>query len=360
MRLLMFNLATDADDPLLGFTTRWIQAIAARVEFVHVITMRAGRFDLPENVRVHSVGKESGYSKPRRALEFYRHLRNVIVQGRIDACFSHMIPIFSLLAAPWLKLRKIPIVTWFAHPSVTSTLRLAHLLSDRMVASLPTAYPYRKDKLIVIGQGIDTDLFCPAPADQQEPPIILCVGRLSAVKDHPTLLRAAALLQGRFQRPFRLALVGGPASPADEEYARSLHTQGGELGLSTILDFVPPCPQTALLDWYRRSTIHVNLTPLGFGDKVTWEAMACATLCFASNDGYSETMGRWSDRLLFRQGDAEDLAARLAWALELSDIRRQQIGSNLRSAVLQQHSLTGLAGRLVTVLESECMRLNGS
>ena len=26
MRLLLFNLATDADDPILGFTTRWIEA----------------------------------------------------------------------------------------------------------------------------------------------------------------------------------------------------------------------------------------------------------------------------------------------------------------------------------------------
>ena len=51
MRLLWFNLATDVDDPVLGFTSRWIQAIATKVERIHVITMRAGRIELPENVR---------------------------------------------------------------------------------------------------------------------------------------------------------------------------------------------------------------------------------------------------------------------------------------------------------------------
>ena len=43
LRLLLFNLATDADDPALGFTTGWINALATHGANVHVITMRAGR-----------------------------------------------------------------------------------------------------------------------------------------------------------------------------------------------------------------------------------------------------------------------------------------------------------------------------
>jgi hypothetical protein len=73
-----------------------------------------GRVEVPENVRVYSVGKEKGYSEPRRAVEFYRHLFRVLREDRIDACFSHMIPIFTVLAAPVLKVKKIPIVTWYA------------------------------------------------------------------------------------------------------------------------------------------------------------------------------------------------------------------------------------------------------
>lgn len=113
MRLLWFNLATDLDDPILGFTSAWLRAAARRVEAVHVITMRAGRLELPENVRVYSVGKEKGYSKPRRALEFYRRLCRIINREGVEACFSHMIPIFSIMAAPLLKARGIPLVTWY-------------------------------------------------------------------------------------------------------------------------------------------------------------------------------------------------------------------------------------------------------
>ena len=87
MRLLWFNLATDVDDPVLGFTSRWFQAIATKVERIHVITMRAGRIELPENVRCDSVGKEAGYSRPRRIVECYRILLEVLRNEPVDACF---------------------------------------------------------------------------------------------------------------------------------------------------------------------------------------------------------------------------------------------------------------------------------
>ncbi len=347
MKLLLFNLATDADDPILGFTTRWIQALAKRVEFIHVITMRAGRVEVPENVRVYSVGKEKGYSEPRRAVEFYRHLFRILREDRIDACFSHMIPIFTVLAAPILKVKRIPIVTWYAHPSLTWILKLAHHLSDRMVASVATAYPYRKDKLVVVGQGIDTDFFCPNGSHPEEPPMILCVGRLSPVKDHPTLIRAAALLRERWQKPFRVVILGGPAGPKDEPYVRSLHQLVEELNLQDIVSFHPPVPQSALPNWYRRCTVHVNLTPTGFGDKVAWEAMACGRPCLVANEGFKETMGEYAGTLLFQYGDAESLAERLQRLLSLPSDEAQRIGAYLRERVIAFHSLSNLAEKLV-------------
>ena len=352
MRLLLFNLATDADDPILGFTTRWIQALAKRVKFIHVITMRAGRVEVPENVRVYSVGKEKGYSEPRRVVEFYRHLFRVLRKDRIDACFSHMIPIFTVLAAPILKVKRIPIVTWYAHPSLTWLLKLAHHLSDRMVASVATAYPYRKDKLVVVGQGIDTDLFCPDGSPPEEPPMILCVGRLSPVKDHPTLIRAAALLRERWRKPFRVVILGGPAGPKDEPYIRSLHRLVEELNLRDIVSFHPPVPQSALPNWYRRCTLLVNMTPTGSGDKVVWEAMACGRPCLAANEGFRETMGRWSDLLLFRYNKPSDLAGKLEILLNMGYKQLQEMSTELRQKVIEEHSLTKLAKKLVALFET--------
>ena len=348
MRLLLFNLATDADDPILGFTTRWICALAEQVEFVRVITMRAGRLEVPENVRVYSVGKEKGYNKPHRVVEFYRHLFRILREDRIDVCFSHMISIFTVLGAPVLKAKRIPIVTWSAHPSLTWVLKLAHQLSDRMVASVATAYPYRHDKLTVVGQGIDTGVFSPdGKVLAEDPPIILCVSRLSPVKDHPTLLKAAWLLRQSWGKPFRVMIVGGPAGPRDASYVRLLHGQVKELGLEDIVDFEPALRMEKLPFWYRRCTVHVNMTPTGSGDKVAWEAMACGRLCVVANEGFVQSLGAYANQCLFRYGDPEHLAERLRWTLALPDNERARIGDFFRREVVANHSIDQLAQNLM-------------
>lgn len=352
MRILLFNLVTDADDPVLGFATRWIQGLANQVEFIHVITMRAGRLDVPPNVRVYSVGKEKGYGEPRRQLEFYRYLLRILLDDRIDVCFSHMIPIFTVLAAPVLKLRGIPIVTWYAHPSLTWKLKVAHYLSDSMVASLETAYPYKRDKLKVIGQGIDTDLFAPDDTQPKRPPIILSVGRLSPVKDHPTLLKAAARLSEQWGKPFQVVIIGRSLGPTDRRYERSLHELVGKLQLQEVVHFQEAVPMLELPDWYRRCTVHVNMTPIGSGDKVALEAMSCGRACLVANEGFMETLGTHAQGLLFRYGDSDDLAKKLTVLLEIPPAERDRIGYYLRERVVQMHSLTQLTNNLLSVFSS--------
>jgi glycosyltransferase involved in cell wall biosynthesis len=353
MRLLLFNMAMDLDDPLLEFVVYWVRALAQRVERVHIITMRAGRVEVPENVRVYSVGKEKGYSEPRRLIEFYKILARILREERVDVCFSHMIPIFSVLASPMLRAKRIPIVTWYAHASLTWTLKLAHHLSDQMVVSVASAYPYRQDKLTEIGQGIDTDVFCPDPRKSQEnPPLILCVSRLSPVKDHPTLLKAIWLVRQSWSQPFRLVIVGGPASSRDESYVHILHQQVKTLELEFVVAFEPPPSREKLAAWYRRCAVHVNMTPTGSGDKVVWESMACGRPCLVANEGFRETLGNYADSLLYACGEPEQLAERLKWVLSLSRPERLVMGMYLRGRVESMHGLDRLAQNLVNIFES--------
>ena len=356
MRLLVFNLATDADDPILGFATGWLAALANRVELIRVITMRTGRVAVPKNVVVYSVGKEKGYSEPRRAMEFYRHLVHVLRTDEMDVCFSHMIPIFTVMAAPVLKLKGIPIVTWHAHPSQTLTLKAAHHLSDRIVTSIPSAYPYRQDKLTVVGQGIDTGLFNPGEMSPESPPVILCVGRLSPVKDHPTLLRAAHLLRSKTNQPFRVVILGGPGRTEEENYVRQLRGLVDDLTIQDLIEFHQPVTMVRLPEWYRRCTVHVNLTPSGFGDKVALEAMACGRPSVAANEGFRDTFGKYADVLLFRHGDPDDLANRLESVLTAPHENTARIGHELRDRVVQKHSLDRLGEKLVEVLTQHKLR----
>jgi glycosyltransferase involved in cell wall biosynthesis len=352
MRLLLFNLATDLDNPTQGFNTRWIWALAKRVEFINVITMRAGRIEMPNNVRVYSVGKEKGYSEPRRAMEFYWRLFRIILrEDRIDACFSHMIPIFTILAAPVLKAKRIPIVTWYAHRQVTTILKVAHHLSDRMVTSTVNSYRYKHDKLTVVGQGIDSDLFSPNGTLPDNPPLLLAVGRISPIKDLLTLVAAIHLLRQRGYS-LRCALVGSPPE-RDNAYAEEVRRKVQALGLEDSVEFIGPVPNDQVVQWYRRSFAHVSCSPSDQSvDKTVLEAMACGKPSLSSTLGFKETMDKWADGLLFQQADPEDLTRKLEWLLRLSDADRQAIGMDLRERVVKQHNLEQLADKLLALLSS--------
>ena len=99
-RLLLFNLMTDDADPVLGFASGWIRELAARCEYVDVITMYQGSYQPPANVRVFSAGRERGLSKAARLTRFYRQLARLLSTRRYDACFAHMMPLFAGLAGP--------------------------------------------------------------------------------------------------------------------------------------------------------------------------------------------------------------------------------------------------------------------
>jgi glycosyltransferase involved in cell wall biosynthesis len=68
-----------------------------------------------------------------------------------------------------------------------------------------------------------------------------------------------------------------------------------------------------------------------------------------ANAGFRETLGKYAEPLLFRHGEPEDLAQRLAWLCALPERERVSIGGYLREQIVRMHSLSGLADRLVRV-----------
>lgn len=146
-------------------------------------------------------------------------------------------------------------------------------------------------------------------------------------------------------------ILGGPAGPQDASCAQSLQRELRRLKLEDVVSIEPPVPITTLPLWYGRCAVYANLTPTGSGDKVTLEAMACARPCLVANEGFRDTLGEYAENLLFRYGDAEDLACQLEQLLAAPAQERQQIGSYLSEQVIKMHSLEGLAGKLCTVFE---------
>ena len=347
-RLLVLNLAMDADHHALGHSVALTNALAERAEHVSVITMTAGSAPVADNVTVHSLGKELGHSEPRRLVEFYRAVRRVIEDDPPDAAFAHMAPLFAALFAPVARRRRIPLVLWYAHSHVSPTLRVAHALSDRCVTSTPAGFQMSSRKLFIIGQGIDTERFRPStrvPLDRDR--VLLSIGRLSPVKRVDEQIEALALLE---RDDVRLEIVGGPASHADDRYAASLPLLARRLGVADRVAFRGPLPYAAVARAYHRGGILLNTTPSAL-DKTILEAMASGCIPVSNNPGFSRIASEHEIEALVPEPGAGGVAAAVARLLVLSDDERAALRDRCRAIVVGEHGLGALADRICVHLD---------
>lgn len=350
---------TDESDPVLGFAVGWIRRLAAQCERVDVITMYRGAYELPGNVRVFSVGRERGLSKAARVANFYRHLLRLLAAHPYDACFAHMMPLFAGLAGPLLTARGIRTALWYTHRQRSMQLRAGLAMSWRVVSADATSFPYRTDKLRVIGHGIDTWFYSPpppGPLPQNEGggvtrddvgSLVVQVGRLAPIKHQATTIAAVADTEAR------LALIGGVQADASRDYERGLVEMARALGMEEGCQFTGDAPAAEVREWYRRAAVAVNMSPVGLFDKAALESMACGVPTVVCNSAFAPLLGEHGDLLLTAgPDDVAGLRRRIMRLLALSDAERAAIGWALRESVLREHSLDQLSARLLAVLRT--------
>lgn len=152
--------------------------------------MEVGEVDVEPNVRVRSLGRERGRSEPRRLLAFYRIVGGALRERPIHVAFAHQAPLFALLFRPLPKRDGVPDLLWYAHGAISTTLRAAHHVVDRCITASESSFRIPSDKLLILGHGVDTDVFHPpqrTEGDRER--TLISVGRLSAVKRLDELVR---------------------------------------------------------------------------------------------------------------------------------------------------------------------------
>lgn len=352
MKLLVFNLVTDTQDPVLGFTTRWLNALADHCEKVYVLTMYKGKVSVKPNVEVYSVGKDKGYSDIKKVREFYRVLLKLLKTKCIDACFSHMMPRFTLMGAPLLRAQDIPVITWYAHRQRSLILRMAHALSNAVVSVNNSSYPYSSSpKFKSLGHGIDLNLFSPQRADTENDsvPVILSVSRLSPSKNIKTIIDAIHRVL-KIGHPVRGVIVGA-APERDRHYEENIHSYVKELGLSRHIKFTGSLVYEEISESYQGCSLFVNAASSDHSiDKAPLEAMACGKISFSSTKALKSTFDPFADKLLFQEADPIDLANKIIHVLNLGTNERIEMGTHLRSNIESMHSLENLSSKLVDLL----------
>lgn len=345
MRLLLCTQILDRTDPILGFFHEWVRECALQCESVEVICLKEGVHDLPKNVRVHSLGKERGAPRFLRYIHFYQYV--IGLRNKYDAVFVHMIPEYAVLGGPVWSAHRIPVGMWYAHGAVSRMLKIAVFFCSYVFTSTSQGFRLSSPKAVVVGQGIDCELFSFVARERHAPVRMVTVGRISRSKKLEVLLRATALLVAK-GADVACTLVGVAVTPGDHVYEAELRALARELGIEERVMFHGAVANAQLPKILHESAIFIHAGATGSLDKTLLESLATGLPTISSNDAYPGIVGKYASALTYAAGDADALAEKVLALLGDDERVVRERQEELRHIVETEHGLR----RLITTILS--------
>ena len=236
-------------------------------------------------------------------------------------------------------LMRIPVVSGYRSLMPRQHERLLHRLSTRVIANAAVLKDMmirrmriEPDRIAVIPNGVDCDYFAPDERSRSSDPLVVCVARLVAEKDIPTLLEA--FRRTREELPgARLDIVGnGP-------------------GVFSAAPNVRVLPATVDVRAHlQRAWVFALASRSEASPNAILEAMACGLPVVATRvGGIPELVDDGETGLLVPPGDPSALGAALT-ALLRDDARQKSLGERGRRRALSEFSVPRMARRTETIL----------
>lgn len=351
MRLLIINYAMDRNSDVFAWQAAVARELADSCDDVLVLTEQIGEYAAAPNMQVLPLIDQQRYPLRKGARIAFINARIALLawQHRSEVCFIHMAANWAFLAAPALRLLRLPVLMWYAHGRVTWQLRLAHQCVNRVVTSTVTAFRVPSTKVRIIGQGVDTDLFT-IPAYTAERHAILYVGRISRVKRIDLMIETMEQLH-RIDAtlPIRLKLIGPTITDEDGAYEQYLRQQIWEHGLQNRIEFVGFVPQRAIPELYRQAWLHLNLSETGSMDKTVLEALSCGCPVLTSNPAFNELLSNYPEMYLT---DVHSQA--IAERIYQMYITQPYQPEALRGLICGQHDQRSYVQRILLNLQEMC------
>lgn len=376
MRLLITTQVVDINDPDLGFFCRWIEEFAKKCERIEVICLYEGEHHLPENVTVHSLGKENAkentgeknrndimssvraYARmfaSRIAYAIRFKLLAFNLRNDYDAVFVHMNPEYVILGSIFWKLWKKRIGLWYLHKSVDSKLRLAVMLTDVVFTASRESFRLHSPKVRIVGHGIALDEFpepSPRPfAAHADGVRLVTVGRLSPSKKLDRILDALDVLVEK-SIPFTFDSIGTTGRPEDRLYEEELQKHIDTTELKGKVHFLGAKPHAEIAKLLGNHDLFLHAsTGTGSVDKAVLEALLCGVPVISTSEAFRDLLTPYG--LSVREGVGKETGERLAAAVAEFIVRTDidEVRTALREHVAREYSLETLVPRILATLQ---------
>jgi len=360
MKILMITRKIDRYDPLAGFAYGWVKKIAGNLDQLKVLCLEKGDIsDLPGNIQIYSLGKEKGASRFQRFLRF--QILALKLVPKVDGVFCHMNPEYTIAIAPYAKLFRKKIVSWYTHGKISKKMKLMEKLANTILTASKESFRLASKKVIATGHGIDTAFFHPPKPGQEtvtkfylegrdagelENFKILSIGRISPTKDYESLIKAADILVNKKGvKNIHINIIGGPGLPEQGVYLKNLKLMVEKMKLQGVVSFLGAISNIETVGHYQDADLFVNLSHTGSVDKAVLEAMSCGTMVLTSNEAFKPIVG---DNFMASQNQPEQLGEKIEWVMSLPEEEKKKMKERFRQEVTTNHDLNNLAKKIVS------------
>ncbi len=342
MKLLIITQAIDTEHPLLGFFHRWIEEFAKHCEQVHVICLQEGEHALPNNVYVHSLGKETRKNRIVYLLKFYKLIW--ILRHEYDNVFVHMNQIYVVLGAPLWRVLGKKIGLWYVHRTVSVSLKVAEKFVDSIFTSSKLSINLNSKKIQYLGHGIDTNFWKLATVPEGEKIKFVYIGRISPIKNIEKIFDITELFLNA-GKEISLSIIGGPSNGDDLIYQETLKKKLSPQ-LAACVTWHGPVTQTNIRDLLTDVHVHLNCSPTGGADKSVLETMSMGIPSIVVNKTFSEIFPEVFESLTIDESNKDSAMECLSFALELSSSDAQR--ERLHNLVKEKASLTNTIKTIIS------------
>jgi len=216
---------------------------------------------------------------------------------------------------------------------------------------------YPSDRMVVIPNGIDTNLFAPDLSARQRQralwgidegaTLIGIVGRLDPMKDHKTFLQAASKVL--YKRNDVLFVCVGDGNI---KYLEDLQQYSEGLGMSEYIRWQPG--QMDIENAYNALDVLVSTSAFGEGFSNTLaEAMACGVRCVATNVGDAEKI-LFDTGVIVPPGNSSAVADGILTLLDCSDRENSKFKKLAVDHIRKNYSIDQLVSNTLKVFNHRC------
>ena len=285
--LLYLNLAVDDEDVSLGFANTWIKQFSNKFENIDIITLSKSDENIGTNnkVKIYGLFKDNNKSRISKFLLLRKTIKELTSTSSYDLCFSHMSPLL-LLMTKFYSLKKFPTILWYTHSkpkeiSKKIVLIMSLIFCDKVVTASNSSFPYKSNKLNVVGHAIDYEQFLNKRQELLNKEFLI-LSRISKSKNLEVAIDG--FLKSKFSK-HNISIIGDAVTKEDLEYKNKLSKKYE--GNENVI-FLGKIPHKDLPSLLNKFSYHINATPEGFYDKSVLETISNGLFNFYANKDYDK------------------------------------------------------------------------